>query len=174
MNLKYFFCSLLGLCATTAFASHNLINKPAPHFKAQAVFPDGSVKNFDLADYQGKKIVLYFYPMDNTAGCTCQAKNFRDNIEKLEAEGITLIGISCDSIKSHLKFQEKHALPYILVSDARSSQAIAKMYGVDTWFMSKRKTFLIDEHGTLFKKFNKINIEEQINDIIQAFKKQTQ
>ena len=149
----------------------NLLNKKAPHFTASAVFPDGSVDSFNLKDYLGKKIVLYFYPMDNTPGCSCQAKNFKDNIKKLEDENIVLIGVSCDSINSHKKFQEKYSLPYILVSDSRISNSISKMYGVQSFFMSKRKTFLIDPQGTIFKKFDKIVIEEQVDQIITSFQK---
>jgi thioredoxin-dependent peroxiredoxin len=169
MKLKYFFYSFLFLFSKIAIPSLNLINNPAPHFTAQAVFHDGSEQLFDLKKYHGKKVVLYFYPMDNTPGCTCQAKNFRDNIATLEKHGIILIGISRDSIKSHKRFQKKHELPYILISDSRSSRRIAKMYGVDSFFMSKRKTFLIDENGKIFKKFDKINIEKQFDEIIDAF-----
>jgi peroxiredoxin Q/BCP len=169
MKLKYFFYSFLSLFATKAISSPSLINQPAPVFTAHAVFSDGSEQLFDLKKYRRQKVVLYFYPMDNTPGCTCQAKNFRDNITKLKEHDITLIGISNDSIKSHKKFQKKYTLPYILVSDPRGSQAITKMYGVDSFFMSKRKTFLIDENGIIFKKFEKINIEEQVDDIINAF-----
>lgn len=170
MNFKYFLYSISLLFTMITTSSPNLLNKPAPHFIAQAVFPNGSEELFDLKKYLGKKIILYFYPMDNTPGCTCQAKNFRDNIAKLEEHGIVLVGISCDSIHSHKKFQNKYALPYILVSDSRSSKSIAKMYGSDSFFMSKRKTFLIDENGIIFKKFDKVNIEKQVDDIIDAFK----
>lgn len=169
MNLKYFLLSLLCINTPIMTPTASLINKPAPVFTAQAVFPDGSEQIIDLKKYLGQKIVLYFYPMDNTPGCTCQAKNFKENIEKLKNHGIVLIGISCDSIKSHKKFQKKHGLPYILASDARNSQAISKMYCANSFFMSKRKTFLIDENGIIFKKFDKINIEKQVDEIIHEF-----
>jgi peroxiredoxin Q/BCP len=170
MKLKYLLLPTLFL-ASTIHTTEDLVCKPAPLFKADALFPNGSVKTFNLKDFIGQKLVLYFYPMDNTPGCTKQAKNFRDNIEKLKKEGITLIGISCDSIKSHKKFQKKHQLPYILVSDSRKHQTISKKYGTKSILMSKRKTFLIDECGTIFKKFDSVNIEEQVDEIIKAFKK---
>lgn len=169
MKLQYLLLPTLFL-TNAMYATDDLVCKSAPLFKADAVFPDGSVKKFDLKNFIGQKLVLYFYPMDNTPGCTKQAKNFRDNIKRLKKEGITLIGISCDSIKSHKKFQKKHQLPYILVSDSRKHQTISKKYGTKTVLMSKRKTFLINECGVVFKKFDTINIEEQVDEIIQAFK----
>lgn len=170
MKLKHILPSLL-LISHVSFSEVDLICKPAPLFSAQAVFADGTVKKFNLKDFIGQKLVLYFYPMDNTPGCTKQAQNFRDNIKKLKKDGITLVGISCDSIKSHKKFQKKYDLPYILVSDSRRRKFISKKYGVNTFLMSKRKTFLIDECGNIFKKFDQINIEEQIDEILKAFKK---
>ena len=172
MKLKYLALPMLFL-ANAIYAKNDLLCKPAPLFKAEAVFPDGSVKKFDLKKFIGQKLVLYFYPMDNTPGCTKQAKNFRDNIERLKKHGITLVGISCDSTKSHKNFQKKHELPYILVSDSRKHQTISKMYGTKSILMSKRKTFLINECGTVFKKFDTINIAEQVDEIIEAFKKNT-
>jgi peroxiredoxin Q/BCP len=169
MLFKYFLYSVFLLFPVIITSSPNLLNKQAPHFIAQAVFPNGLEQSFDLKKYLGKKIVLYFYPMDNTPGCTCQAKNFRDNITKLEEHEIIVVGISCDSINSHKNFQKKYALPYILVSDSRKSRGIAKMYGSDSFFINKRKTFLIDENGIIFKKFDKINIEKQVDDIVNAF-----
>ncbi len=169
MKLQYIFlCTIL--IPYLSYSNDSLVCKKAPLFSAQAVFPDGSVKKFNLKDFIGQNLILYFYPMDSTPGCTKQAKNFRDNIERLNKEGITLIGISCDSIKSHKNFQKKYELPYILVSDSRKNQTISKKYGTKTILMSKRKTFLINECGVVFKKFDAINIEEQVDEIIEAFK----
>lgn len=148
-----------------------LLGKKAPEFKAQAVFADGSTGTFNLKDFAGKKIILYFYPMDRTTGCTKQAQNFRDGIARLEAENIVLVGISCDSVRSHKRFQEIYQLPYILVSDSRWHRTIAKLYGAVSFFISKRRTFLIDEKGIVFKVFDKVNIETQIDDILAAFAK---
>lgn len=78
-----------------------------------------------LADYKGNKIVVYFYPKDNTPGCTTEAKNFRDSIKEYEEKGIIIIGISADSVKSHKKFQERYNLPFILLSDPKKEAAKA-------------------------------------------------
>ena len=154
------------------FIKPNLINKQAPQFTAQAVFPDGTIGHFSLENYQGTNVVLYFYPMDNTPGCTIQAKKFRDGIEKLKKAGITVIGISCDSIKSHINFQKKHALPFALVSDSRLTRSISKAYGAAGFLYSQRKTFLINKDGIVFRQFNKVDIQNQIDDILHSFAEQ--
>lgn len=170
MKLKYIFLCIT-LMPLISYAKKDLLCTSAPLFTAQAVFADGTVKKFNLKNFIGQKLVLYFYPMDNTYGCSKQAQNFRDNIQRLKDHGITLIGVSCDSIKSHKKFQEKYSLPYILVSDSRIHQTISKKYGANSFLVSKRKTFLIDECGIIFEQFDKVNIEQQVDDIIKAFKK---
>ena len=173
MNKKSFFYSILcslALLSPVQAKTSTLINQKAPEFSAKALFPDGSVKDFKLSDYAGKKIVLYFYPADNTPGCSKQAQNFRDGIAKLEAEGITLVGISCDTIQAHKRFQKKFDLPYILVSDSRLNRSIGKKYpGTVSFGFYKRKTFLINEQGIVSKKFDKVKIESQIDDILAAF-----
>lgn len=149
-----------------------MTTKVAPNFTAQAVFPDGTIKTVSLSDYMGKKIVLYFYPMDNTPGCTIQAKKFRDNIQKLHDAGITILGVSCDSINSHLNFQKKHALPFPLISDSRIKRSISKAYGAAGFLYSQRKTFLINPEGIIFKTFEKVDIQNQIDDILNSFANQ--
>jgi thioredoxin-dependent peroxiredoxin len=171
MNFKQILCSIV---LTTAIfgqiqSAQRLVGKNAPEFSAPALFPDGTVGTFNLKDYAGKKVVLYFYPVDNTPGCTKQAQNFRDGIAKLYDKDITLIGISCDSIQSHKRFQGKHHLPFPLVSDSRLHRGIAKKYGVVGFFCCKRRTFLIDEKGIIFKAFDKVVIETQIEDILKAY-----
>lgn len=173
MNKKSLFYSIMCALAFSSFIqtkTTNLIGTKAPEFAANALFPDGSVKEFKLSDYAGKKVVLYFYPADNTPGCSKQAQNFRDGIAKLEAEGITLVGISCDSIEAHKRFQKKFNLPYILVSDSRLHRTIGKKFpGTISFGFYKRKTFLINEQGIVFKKFDKVKIETQIDDILAEF-----
>ena len=166
---KYIAAFLLFLGFGSVQARHKLEGKIAPEFSGQAVFPDGSIKEFDLKDYKNQKIVLYFYPMDSTPGCTKQAKIFKDNIKKLQDQGIKVIGISYDSIDSHLKFQKKYALPYPLVSDAAKKHAISKLYKVSGFFSSERKTFLVNEKGIIFKVFDKVDIKHQIDDILESF-----
>lgn len=153
-------------------ASQKLIGQPAPIFKSQAVFPDGSVGNLNLEDYKGKNIVLYFYPMDNSPGCTIQAQSFRNEIARLQNKNIMVIGISSDSIQSHLKFQNKLALPYPLASDQYGKNAIAKKYYATGFFFNKRITFLINQDGIIFKIFDNVTIQDQINDILNSFAEQ--
>ena len=164
------FCSIASLGHLQTKPVQTLLGHKAPTFIATALFADGSVGNFNLADYAGKKVVLYFYPVDNTPGCTKQAQNFRDGIAQLQDQDIVLVGISCDSIESHKRFQKKYSLPYILVSDSRLHRSIGKKYpGTISFGCYKRKTFLINENGIVIKIFDKINIDNQIQDIIKAF-----
>ncbi|MBV8661359.1 MAG: peroxiredoxin [Candidatus Dependentiae bacterium] len=151
-------------------ASQKLVGKPAPVFCNQAVYPDGSVKDFDLKNFIGQNIVLYFYPMDNTPGCTIQAKKFRDEIDRLKAENIMVVGISTDSVQSHKNFQKKLALPYPLIADT-GKNSISKMYKTNGIFFGKRETFLINKKGIIFKVFDHVDIKNQIDDILEAFEK---
>lgn len=167
------FGALLGLfsLSQTASSVSGLIGQKAPLFTVQAIKQDGTEFTFRLQDLMGQLVVLYFYPMDNTPGCTKQAKKFRDDIAKLEEAGITVIGISCDSIKSHKKFQKKHNLPFVLVSDSRWKRTISKAYLAAGFLYSKRKTFLIDQFGKVIKEFDKVDIQNQIDDILVSFNK---
>ena len=175
MDIKYIFFVLIVISCTALYARRNtqliakLVGKPAPIFSGQAVYPDGSAGELNLKDYIGKNLVIYFYPMDNSPGCTIQAKKFRDEIGKLEKQGITVIGISSDSIKSHKKFQKALALPYPLVSDVGRKVAISKLYKASGFLIGKRITYLINEDGIIFKIFDKVDIKHQVNDILQAF-----
>lgn len=127
------------------------IGDKAPDF----TLPDKDDKEVSLSDYKGKKIILYFYPKDNTPGCTKQACNFRDNYPQITEKGAEVIGISKDGVKSHSNFASKHELPFILLSD--KDLEVIKMY--DVWKEKKmfgktsmgvvRTTFLIDEEGTI-------------------------
>ncbi len=175
MDTKYIFFLLIIISGTALYARRNtqltakLIGKPAPIFNGQAVFPDGTIGELNLKDYIGKKLVIYFYPMDSSPGCTIQAKKFRDEIGKLEKQGISVIGISGDSIKSHKKFQKALALPYPLVSDVGRKVAISKLYKASGFLIGKRITYLVNEDGIIFKIFNKVDIKHQVNDILEAF-----
>lgn len=108
-----------------------------------------------LSDYKGKKIVLYFYPKDNTSGCTAQACNLRDNYADLRKAGYEVIGVSVDSIQSHQKFIEKNNLPFTLIAD--TDKKLVEQFGVwgekklygKTYMGTLRTTFLIDEEGVV-------------------------
>jgi len=162
MNImkSLFFTFTLGV-----FFSMN--SEPAKNFTTNALFPNGIIKNISLSDYHGQKIILYFYPKNGTPGCTKQAKIFRDNFKKLQDNGVIVIGVSYDSLTSHKKFQQKHQLPFILVCD--DTKEISKKYGSDGWFFPSRKTILIDEKGNIVKRFESVDITNQINDILKAF-----
>lgn len=148
------------------------INKKAPDFKAKAIV-NGKEKEISLSDFLGKKVVLYFYPKDLTPGCTIQGCNLRDNFDKFKKNNIVVIGVSIDSIKSHLNFIEKKELPFILVSD--EDKSIVEKYGVwgEKSFMGKkyigtfRKTFLINEKGIITHIIDKPNVSSHSEEIFK-------
>ena len=125
-----------------------------------------------LNDYLGKKIILYFYPKDNTAGCTSQACSFRDLYPQFEEKDAIVIGISKDSVRSHKNFQEKHQLPFTLLSDPECEVIQAydvwkekKMYG-RTYMGIVRSTYLIDEKGMIVKAFEKVKAKTNAKDML--------
>jgi peroxiredoxin Q/BCP len=133
---------------------------------------DQSGNTITLNDYAGKKVVLYFYPKDDTPGCTAEACNLRDNYDSLLNAGFDVIGVSTDNEKSHQKFITKYSLPFRLISD--TDQKVSNDYGV--WglkkFMGKeymginRTTFLIDENGKIEKVIEKVDTKNHIAQII--------
>lgn len=145
------------------------IGRKAPDFTAQ----DQEGNTVNLSDYNGKKVVLYFYPKDNTPGCTAQACNLRDNYEALQEAGYVVLGISSDSQKSHKKFAEKQNLPFPLLVD--EDLAIHEKYG--TWVEKQmfgrkymgtaRTTFVIDEKGLVEDIITKVNTKEHSTQILK-------
>ncbi len=143
----------------------------APIFKA--VDQDG--KAISLADYKGKKVILYFYPKDDTPGCTAQACNLRDNYSLLLKKGYQVIGVSTDSIKSHKKFEEKFQLPFPLVSD--EDKKIVDKYNLwgekkfmgRTYMGTTRTTFLIDETGKIVKIIVKPDTANHTEEVLAAW-----
>jgi len=135
----------------------------APDFTLEA---DGG-REVSLSHYRGKKVVLYFYPKDNTPGCTTEACNFRDGYSQIIAAGAVVLGVSPDSVKSHTKFKLKLDLPFALLSDP--DHKVAEMYGA--WGEKKmygraymgiiRSTFIIDEAGQIIKVFPKVRVKGQ-------------
>lgn len=134
--------------------------------------PDKDGNEISLHDFKGKKVVLYFYPKDNTPGCTKQACAFAASFEAFKQEDIVVIGISKDSIKSHQKFAEKYDLPFLLLSDPE----LIAIQGYDVWKEKKlygktymgvvRATYIIDEEGTIIKVFEKANPTTNAQDIL--------
>jgi len=133
----------------------------APNFTLKA--DDG--RDVSLSDYQGKKVVLYFYPKDGTPGCTNEAIQFRDMIEEFRKEDTIIIGVSKDTINSHQKFKQKHKLPFTLLSDPDGK--VLDLYGVwkkksmygRTFMGIERTTVLIDEKGIITKVFRKVKVK---------------
>ena len=128
-----------------------------------------------LSDYKGKRVVLYFYPKDDTPGCTVEACSFRDNFMDYKKAGITVIGISKDTVKSHAKFADKFELPFTLLADP--DHHVSELYGVwgEKTFMGKksmginRTTFLIDEEGKLKEVMPKVNPKGHAEDVLKRF-----
>jgi len=138
--------------------------------------PDENNVFHKLADYLGKWVVLYFYPKDDTPGCTTEACSFRDNLADLKKYGVEILGVSKDSVKSHKKFSEKYSLNFPILSD--ESLEIIKAYGAygEKKFMGKtfegvlRVTFLIDKKGLIKKKYEKVSPKEHAKEILDDIK----
>ena len=125
-----------------------------------------------LSDFRGRKVVLYFYPKDNTSGCTKEACSFRDSYAEYAAKGAIVLGVSPDSVKSHVKFKTKLSLPFLLLADPEHTVAEAygvwaekKMYG-RTYMGILRTTFVIDEKGVIIKVFPKVKPAEHSAEVL--------
>jgi peroxiredoxin Q/BCP len=122
-----------------------------------------------LRDYLGKKVViLYFYPKDFTPGCTAEACSFRDDYKVFEERGAVVVGVSLDSVESHMKFSEKYNLPFLLLSDSRKE--VAKAYGVlgTGGFLAKRVTFVIDKEGKIAAVFPKVDVKHHSEEVLKV------
>ena len=143
----------------------------APDFK----IADQNGKVHSLKDHKGKKVVLYFYPQDNTETCTKEACNLRDNYAALKKKGIEVLGVSPDNEKSHKKFEAKYSLPFTLLAD--TEQEIMKAYGVWDWktFMGRtyigvlRTTFLINENGKIDHVIEKVVSKDHVAQILETW-----
>lgn len=141
----------------------------APEF----IVNDQNGKSISLSDFKGKKIVLYFYPKDNTSGCTKEACDFRDSINLFEKNNTVVLGVSIDSESSHQKFIGKYELPFTLLSD--SNKELVQKYGVwkeksmygKKYMGIERTTFLIDENGKIMKVFNKVKVPGHVSELLK-------
>ena len=140
-----------------------------PHFEVKD--QDGNIVNSE--ELIGRKTIIYFYPKDNTSGCTAQACNLRDNYERLVAKGYNVIGISKDSVNSHKNFASKYDLPFTLLSDTSTeilqefgAWGEKKMYGKTT-MGTLRKTFIFDEDGILVKIIDKVDTKNHASQILE-------
>ncbi len=140
----------------------------APDFE----LPDQEEVIHKLSDYRGKKVVLYFYPKDDTPGCTTEACSFRDSFGDYRKNGMVVLGVSKDSAASHAKFQEKYSLPFPLLSDVNTE--VIKAY--EAWgpkkYMGKeymgilRTTYVIDEEGKILKAYDKVKPQDHAQEIL--------
>lgn len=143
----------------------------APNFKGK----DQNGNTVKLADFKGKRLVLYFYPKDDTPGCTKQACSFRDADDLFNEKGIKVLGVSIDDEKSHQKFISKFQLPFDLIAD--TDKKIVEDYGVwgeksmygRKYMGTLRKSFLIDEKGKIVKIFDKVKVAEHADEVLKAF-----
>jgi peroxiredoxin Q/BCP len=148
------------------------VGDTAPDFKSV----DENGKPISLKEFRGKKVVLYFYPKDNTTGCTAEACDFRDNFARVKKAGAVVLGVSPDSVKSHAGFKEKYELPFTLVSD--ESKEIVTAYGV--WQQKSmygrkymgvvRTTLVIDEKGKIKHIFEKVKVNGHVDEVLEQLK----
>lgn len=151
--------------------NHLKIGDPAPDFTAKD--QNGTLRS--LKDYAGKKLILYFYPKDQTPGCTTEACNFRDNYQMLEKKGFAVVGVSVDGESSHQKFIQKHDLPFTLLAD--EDKKIVQDYGVwgEKSFMGRkfqgthRKTFIIDGTGNIEHIIEKVKNKEASKQVLDLY-----
>jgi len=146
-----------------------MLNKgeKAPDFRLPT--PEGEIS---LSQFKGKKVVLYFYPKDDTPGCTKEACGFRDVYDQILAKGAVVIGVSADSVTSHEKFKKKYGLPFYLASD--ESHSVLEAYGAwgeksmygKRYFGIIRSTYVIDENGTIIAVFPKVSPEKHAHEIL--------
>lgn len=145
------------------------VGQKAPGFEAK----DQNGATITLEQFAGKKVVLYFYPKDDTPGCTAEACDFRDNYQGLKEKGIVVLGVSVDDEKSHQKFAVKHNLPFTLLADPEKQ--IVEAYGVwgeknmygKKYMGTNRTTFLIDEEGVISHIINKVDTKNSTNQVLE-------
>ncbi|MXV52577.1 thioredoxin-dependent thiol peroxidase [Pedobacter sp. HMF7647] len=144
----------------------------APDFTAK----DQNGKTVSLSDFSGKRVILYFYPKDDTPGCTAEACDFRDNYHSLQGNGFEVIGVSTDDEKSHTKFVNKYNLPFTLIAD--DSKEIVERYGVwveknmygKKYMGTARKTFVLDENGIIKKIIDKVDTKNSSQQVLDLAK----
>lgn len=146
-----------------------IIGKPAPQFVAES-----TIGTIDLSQCRGRAVVLYFYPKDNTPGCTAEGQDFRDLHDQFLAAGTVVVGVSRDSLKSHANFCEKYSLSFPLISDPE--ETLCNLYGVikqKTMYGKQvrgieRSTFLIDAHGLLVQAWRGLKVPGHASEVLQA------
>lgn len=139
--------------------------------KLQGLDKDGNENEYTLADFKGQKVVLYFYPKDNTSGCTQEACDFRDNMNRITSSAV-VIGVSPNDIKSHKKFKEKQDLNFIFLADTEHilSEAFGvwkekSMYG-KKYMGIERSTFILDENGSIVHEWRKVKVNGHVDEVL--------
>ena len=159
----------IGLQATSS--DQVAVGQPAPEFE----LPDQDGQLHSLEDYRDRWVVLYFYPKDETPGCTTEACEFRDDIFAYREMNAQILGVSLDDVESHKDFAENHELPFPLLADSEGTAADA--YGVKTKFagmtVAKRQTFVIDPRGNLAKHYEDVNPETHTAQVLVDLEKLT-
>ncbi|MFV2060346.1 MAG: peroxiredoxin [Gammaproteobacteria bacterium] len=148
------------------------LGKKIPQFKIDAT----GDKKISLSDLKDKNIVLYFYPRDNTSGCTTEGQAFRDNIAKFKQQNTVILGVSRDSVRTHENFKEKQKFPFDLLADTEEVLCdlfdvikMKNMYGKKVRGI-ERSTFLIDQHGKLAQEWRKVKVAGHVDDVLSAVK----
>lgn len=162
---------LSGIVAALALSAHAqelAPGMPAPVFELK----DQDGKTQRLEDYRGRWVVLYFYPKDDTPGCTKEACNFRDDLPKLRALNVQILGVSVDNTASHADFAKKYSLPFPLLSD--DNGLVAKQYGsllsIGPMKFAKRHTFIVDSQGRIAKIYRDVKADEHSRQIMDDMK----
>ena len=146
-----------------------IIGEKAPNF----TLPADNGKDISLSDYVGQKVILYFYPKDNTSGCTLEAKAFRDHLADFQKLGYVILGVSRDSVRKHCNFRDKNELNFPLLSDAE--EKVVQLYDVlkeksmygKKYMGIERSTFLIDENGILTKEYRKVKAASHVAELLK-------
>lgn len=148
------------------------LNKKAPNFK----LPATGDQTLSLADFKGKNLVIYFYPKDNTPGCTTEGQDFRDQYKQFQKHNTEILGVSRDSVRTHENFRKKHEFPFDLLSDADEEMCKAfdviklkKLYGRE-YMGIERSTFLIDAQGKLKQEWRKVKVKGHVEEVLETVK----
>jgi len=165
MKRSLFFLLSLVVAGTLAVASEPMaVGDTVPEFELS----DQSGQLHSLEDYRDQWVVLYFYPKDQTPGCTTEACEFRDNIFEFKRLNAQILGVSLDDVESHKQFAEKYELPFPLLADVEGK--VSEAYGVKTRMfgmkMAKRQTFLINPDGMLAKHYTKVDVDEHSREVL--------
>ena len=146
------------------------LGQPVPDF----TLPSTGDKTFRLSEHKGKNILIYFYPKDNTPGCTLEGQNFRDNIEFFNNHNTLIFGISRDSLRKHENFKSKQGFPFDLLADEDEEACklfdvikLKKLYGRE-YMGIVRSTFLIDENGNLANEWRNVKVKQHIDEVMEA------